>query len=127
MPILSVARRVLVTPRASRSARPGVLDRSAGRLLLCAHFGEVAVPVGGGHPAVHEDVAAGDEPPVRAHEQRAHGAYLVRAASAPGRGPLDHAPVPCAARTAEFVLGERGHNDARADRVDPRTTLAPAH
>ena len=53
--------------------------------------------------------------------------HLVWSAGAPGRGPLDHAPVPCAARTAEFVLGERGHNDASADCVDPRTALAPAH
>jgi hypothetical protein len=46
---------------------------------------------------------------------------------APSRGDLDHAPVACPARPAEFVLGQRSHNDPRANRVDPRTTLAPAH
>lgn len=40
---------------------------------------------------------------------------------------LDHTPIPFAAWPGEFVLGERGHNDPRADRVDPRASLAPAN
>ena len=44
-----------------------------------------AVPVRGGHSTIHEDVAAGDEPTVRAHEQRGDSSHLVRSASASSR------------------------------------------
>ncbi len=53
--------------------------------------------------------------------------HLVRPAGAPGRGELNHAPVSLAARTCQFILGERRNHDAGADRVDPRAALAPAH
>jgi hypothetical protein len=56
-----------------------------------------AVKVGGGHATVHEEVAAGDERPVGAHEQRADGPYLVWGAATPDRAQLDHAPVSLAA------------------------------
>jgi hypothetical protein len=39
----------------------------------------------------------------------------------------DHAPVPFTARPRQFVPGERGHDRAGADRVDPRTTLPAPH
>jgi hypothetical protein len=89
--------------------------------------GELAVPVGGGHASVHQDVAAGDEPAVRAHEQCAHRGHLVGSAGAARRGRLDHAPVALSARAGELVLGQRRDDDAWTDRVDPRTTLAPAN
>jgi hypothetical protein len=56
-----------------------------------------AVKVGGGHATVHEEVAAGDERPVGAHEQRADGPYLVWGAATSDRAQLDHAPVSLAA------------------------------
>jgi hypothetical protein len=37
---------------------------------LSAHFGEFAEPVGGGNSTIHEDVAAGDESTICAHQQR---------------------------------------------------------
>ena len=42
-------------------------------------------------------------------------------------GQLDHAPVSFAAGTGQFVLGERGDDDAGADGIDPRPALAPPH
>src|SRR6476661_5069501 len=91
--------------------------------VLPPHLCKLAVPVRGGHPAVHQDVAAGDEAPVGAHEERTHGGYLVGSAGTAHRGRLDHAPVPLTTRTGELVLGQRGDDDARADGVDPRTAL----
>ena len=40
---------------------------------------EFAIPIGSRDPAIHEEVAAGDEPTVGAHEQRTHGSNFVRA------------------------------------------------
>jgi hypothetical protein len=40
--------------------------------------------VGGGDTTVHEDVAAGDERAVEAHERRGHGRDLVRGATPTG-------------------------------------------
>ena len=65
-------------------------------------------------------------PPSGPISRRADGADLVGSAGASSRRHLDHAPVPCAARPGQLVLGERGDDDARADRVDPRAALAPA-
>ena len=87
--------------------------------------GQFAVEVGGGDTAVHEEVAAGDESAVGAHEERADGPDLVWSAGAPGRRQLDHAPVSLAAGTGQLVLREWGDDDAGADRVDPRAALAP--
>ena len=50
-----------------------VVTRSFNRCAVRSLRSEFAVPVGGGHAAIHEEVAAGDEPAVRAHEQRADG------------------------------------------------------
>jgi hypothetical protein len=47
------------------------------------------------------------------------------AAGATRRGDRNHAPVTFAARTVEFILRQRRHNDARANRVNPRTAFAP--
>ena len=110
-----------VCERISKSCR---LSASTAPRSLRSEF---AVPVGSGHAAVHEEVAAGDERAIRAHEQRADGSDLVRSAGAPGRRELDHAPVSLAARAGQLVLGERRDDDAGADRVDPRAALAPAH
>src|SRR5579872_3153033 len=79
----------------------GLLDRWAGRSLLS----EFAVPVGGSHTAIHKNVAAGDEPAVRAHEQRADGSHLVWSARASSRRCLDHTAISFAARPGQFVLG----------------------
>ena len=88
---------------------------------------EIPVPIGGGHSAIHKKVAASDEPTAPAHEQRGDSSHLVWSTDAPSGGHLDHAPVPFATGPSEFILGERGHNDAGADRVDPCTPLAPTH
>src|SRR4051812_575803 len=69
---------------------------------------KLAIPIRGGHSAVHKDVAAGDEPTVRSHEQGTDISYFVRSACAPSRGHLEHMPVPFGAWPAQFVLGERG-------------------
>lgn len=65
--------------------------------------------------------------PVRTHEQSGDGRDFVRGAGATGWGERDHAPVAFTTRTGEFILRERRHDDAGADRVDPRPTLAPPH
>ena len=64
---------------------------------------------------------------VRAHQQRADGATSSGVPARPAGLSLDHAPVSLTARPGQFVLGERGDDDAGADRVDPRAALAPAH
>src|SRR4051794_1665026 len=76
------------------------------RLTGCSRWlrSEIAVPVGGGHTAIHEEIAAGDEPTVRPHEQRSDIAHLIGRAGAPNRRYLNHAPVPCAAWPGEFAL-----------------------
>jgi Aldo/keto reductase family len=48
-------------------------------------WGEIAAEVGGGHTAVHEEVAARDKRAVGAHEQRADVPDLVRSPGALGR------------------------------------------
>ena len=58
---------------------------------------EFAVPVGGRHPAIHEEVAARNERAVRTHEEGADSSDLVRSAGSPSRGQFDHAPVSGAA------------------------------
>ena len=83
--------------------------------------------MGGGHPSIHENVAAGDEPAVRTHEQGADRSHFVRGAGAACGGRLDHAPVSRAAWPGQLVFGERGNDNAGADRVDPGAALAPAH
>ena len=45
----------------------------------------------------------------------------------PAGAEFDHAPVSLAARTGQLVAGERGEDDAGADRVDPGAALAPAN
>ena len=87
--------------------------------------GEFAVEVGGGDTAVDEEVAAGDEGAVGAHEQRAEVSDLVGGAAAPGGAELDHAPVPLAAWAAQLIAGEWGEDDAGADRVDPGAPPPP--
>jgi hypothetical protein len=52
---------------------------------------------------------------------------LVRGAAAPDGAELDHAPVSLAARAGQLVPGEWGEDDARADRVDPGASFAPAN
>ena len=47
--------------------------------------------------------------------------------AAPDGAQLDHAAVALAARAGQLVLGQRGDDDAGADRVDPRAAPAPAH
>src|SRR3954465_14470821 len=81
-----------------------------GSPVECLLWSKVAVPVGGSHSAIHEEVAAGNEPAVRAHQQCADSPNLVWGAGASSRRHLDHAPVACATRAGQFVLGERGDN-----------------
>jgi hypothetical protein len=83
---------------------------------LVPDLSEVAVPVGGGHSSFHQEVAAGDEPTVRAHERRAHGTSSGVPARPTG-GRLDHAPGPLTARPGELVLGQRRDDVPWADRV----------
>src|SRR5579863_9805425 len=101
--------------------------------LLCPNFislrlwREIAVPVGGRHAAIHQEVAASYEAAVGAHEKRTDIAHFVRRACASCRGELDHAAVAGAARPRELILGERRDDDAGADGVDARAALSPAH
>ena len=64
-------------PRGSRRYPVFETDPLPGVRLLCR---ELAEPVGGRDAAVHQDVAAGDEPAVRSHEQRTDGADFVNEA-----------------------------------------------
>src|SRR5689334_14601560 len=112
MVVMSLCLSIVVAPRAC---------------LLRPHFREVAVPVGGCYTAIHQDVTARDEAAVWSHEQSADGTNFVGSAGALGDRSFDHAPVPGATRPREFVLGEWGHDNPRADRIDSRATLAPAH
>ena len=56
---------------------------------------------------------------------RADGTDLLWCTAAPGPGLLKHAPE--AARREPLSSWERGEDDARADRVNPRIALTPAH
>lgn len=53
--------------------------------LLTAYFGDVAVPVRSAHAAIHQEVAASDEAPILAHEQRGDGTDFVRRAAMSSR------------------------------------------
>src|SRR3954454_22476440 len=65
------------------SAQPGSLNRCAARSLRS----KFAVPVTGGHAAVHEEVATGDEPAVRAHSATAvHSASVPATSTAQVKG-----------------------------------------
>ena len=76
--------------------------------------------------AVDQDVAAGDEGPVRPHQQSRDGADLIGGGGAADRAQLDHATVACSAWAGELVTGQRGDHDAGADGVDPSPSSAPA-
>ena len=86
---------------------------------------EFTEPVGCCDPSIHEEVAAGDERPIRPHQESADSADLIRGSGASDRGELDHALIARAAWACQFVLGERCDDDARTDRVDPRAALTP--
>jgi serine/threonine protein kinase len=47
------------SPSRCAPSTPAITRRRA--RLLCAHFGEIAVPIGGGDTAIHQEVAAGDK------------------------------------------------------------------
>jgi hypothetical protein len=87
---------------------------------------EVAVEVGGGNPAVHEEVAAGDEGAVAANEKCADGSDFVLVLPRPAgqssimrrsRRREDRSTRPWRA----------GEDDAGTDRVDPGPSLPPAN
>jgi hypothetical protein len=63
------------------------------RSLLPAHFGEIAVPVGGGHHSIHQEIAARDKSTIRPHEQRTDGAHFVLGRCTSRHRSVDHAPV----------------------------------
>ena len=75
-------------------------------------------------PAIHEEVAPGDERAVGAHEQRADVPDFVRRAGSPGCRDFDHAPVARTTRASEFIIGQ-GDDDAWTDRVDPGAPRLP--
>ena len=88
--------------------------------------GQVRRKPGGGHATVHEEVAAGDERALGAPSAaRRIAPYLIWGAATPDRRQLDHAPVSLAAGSGQLVSGERGEDNAGADRVDSRAALAP--
>jgi len=60
---------------------------------------------------------------VGAHEECRQCGDLVGCAGAADGAVLDHAPVPLAAGSGEFVDGQRRDDDARADGVDPGAAL----
>jgi hypothetical protein len=84
---------------------------------------EGAVPVGGGHSAIHEEVATGDEPAVRAHEQRTDSSHLVWSARTVTRTAAPRLP---AVRPANAVMlfktGPRLRSVSRI--VAPRVAVA---
>src|SRR5260370_31003142 len=86
---------------------------------------EFAVEVGRGNSAVHEEVAAGDEGAVGAHEQRTEGSDFVWGAAAASGPEFDHVSVSLTARAGQLIRGEWSEDDAGTDRVDPRAPLAP--
>src|SRR4029078_4442016 len=103
-------------------------NRPVSPFFALLSFGsEFSVPVCGGDSAVYEEIAADDDSAVGGHEKRANGCPLVWSAGPPSHGCLDHSPISRASGSSEFVPGQRGHNDARADRVYPRSTFAPAN
>ena len=72
------SRRVRVAPARTGMSRPVEPRRISASVISCrvrcrSSWGKFAVKVGGGHATVHEEVAAGDQRPVGAHEQRADG------------------------------------------------------
>ena len=79
--------RVRVAPARTGTSRTVEPNRISAAVISCSvrcrsPWGKFAVKVGGGH-AVHEEVAAGDERPVGAHEQHADGPYLIWGAARP--------------------------------------------
>ena len=79
------------------------------------------------HTAIYQEISASDEAAIRSNQQRADSFNFVwRAAEACGQG-CDHAAIAFPARPGLFVLGEGREDDAGADRVDPRATLASSH
>jgi hypothetical protein len=89
--------------------------------------GEFAVPVGCCDSTVHEEVTSGDECTVRAHKKRTDTSDLVGSTYAPGSARGDHSSIPFTAWASQFILSEWGKDDARADRIETRTALAPAN
>jgi hypothetical protein len=88
--------------------------------------GELAIEVRSGHSAIDEEVASGDETFVRAHEQCAECSHFVGSSGASCRCQLEHSTIPLTARPSQFVSGEGGDDNARADGVDSGPALAPA-
>jgi hypothetical protein len=65
------------------------------------------------------------KPPSGPMQQRADGTDFVRRPCPFGHRAFDHATVPGTTRSGEFVLGQRGHDDPRADRIDSRAPRFP--
>jgi hypothetical protein len=57
------------------------------RSRVRTHFGEVAIPVGSSHASIHEEVAARNEPALRAHKQRADRLRMVSGEACVGETP----------------------------------------
>jgi hypothetical protein len=88
---------------------------------------ELTEPVPCSHAAVRDNVAAGDEATIGAHEERANGCDLVRRPCAPSRTDLDHAPVACATRPVSSSLASGVMMISGLIVFDPRTALAQRH
>src|SRR5277367_6623217 len=86
---------------------------------------EFAEPISRRYSAIEEEVAAGDKRAIRPHEECADRSDLVRRSGSSSRAYTDHAPIALAARPIQFIIRQRSDDDARADRIDPRTTLSP--
>src|SRR5208337_3713971 len=88
-------------------------------------WSEFAEPISRRYSAIHEEIAAGDKRALRTHEKCADSSYFVGSASSSRRTRFHHVSVACTTRPFQFIIRERGDDDARADRIDPRAALAP--
>ena len=81
----------------------------------CFQILQVAVPVGGGAAAVDEQVGAADEAASATHEELGQVAYLVSGSRTMGGHALNHTEIAILAGAVQFVVGQRGDDDAGRD------------
>lgn len=82
------------------------------------------VEIGGGGSPVNQEVRAGDESPLAAHQQFCYMGYFIRCTGPACRTFGEHIFVKFAARAIELIKSQRGDYNARGNGVDARA-LAP--
>jgi hypothetical protein len=91
---------------------------------MCLVGRQFAVPERRRYPAIHEEIAAGNECAVGAHQQGRNIANLIGRARAFHGTAFNHAPVASAARTRELIFGQWRDDDTGTDRIQARASLA---